>query len=611
MKTIVIGGGKGCRAILELAVEGRLKTLSLDVLCVVDPDDNAPGIVYARENNIPTFNEIKPAVRIPGLELILEVTGSDKVLDEIHKLHPPAVRVVDHVLARVFWDVEQAEIRLRRQLKKSIGLEKQLDQDRKHLQEILDAMPQVVVVINKDGAIESVNAGFETMTGISREDAIGMRCKDAHCKRRTDAECGHEDPCSFAQVLKTGNPVSLIRHWPGNGNEEEQYWEVTANPLRDESGEITKIVETTRAITDQVKLKRDTEENEHRFRQFLEGSYDLIVMKDTGGRYLFINHEAAEMMGKTPEDFLGRTDPDVLPGKLARRIMNKDREVMESKDHVATIDRIVIKDREYYLDSVRFPLLDYKGDIAGVASISRDISEEKKLQRELVQSERLAAVGKLAAGVAHEINNPLTGILTFTESLLLDTDPDDPVREDYEIIIHETMRCRQIVKDLLDYARLEKPKRELSDLNSLVERALSLVSKQAEFQDIQFLKSFAPDVPMVSVDPNQIQQVVLNLVINAKDAMNKSGRIEIVTSRPGQNNKAMLQVKDQGCGIAPDKIKNIFEPFYTTKGTEGNGLGLPVVSSIIAQHDGKIDVESEAGTGTTFTITIPGVSEGV
>jgi len=605
MKTAIIGGGKGCRDILELALEGRLQTISLRVMCVIDPSPDAPGMAYAREHNIPVLDSLETAVRLPGLDLILEVTGKDEVLERIYQLVPSGVRVMDHVLARVFWDVEQAEQRLRDELRRSLALERQVEQDRKSLQEILDSLPDIVFVISPDQKIERVNARFEQMTGIKREDALGRKCCDVYCKYDPEV-LTQEGACPFLDVMRTGRPVSLIRFYPaGEDGGEESYHEVTATPIYGEDGKIARVVKTSRPITEQVLLKRETEESEHRFRQFLDAAYDLIVMKDLGGRYLFINQQAASLMHKSPEDFIGRTDPDILPAKLARRILAQDRKVMETQEHISREERLVIEGREHYLDTVRFPLLDYKGDVIGVASISRDITEQKRLQRELIESERLAAVGKLAAGVAHEINNPLTGILTFTEGLLMDAEEDDPRREDYEIIMRETMRCRQIVRDLLDYARLEKPRREPADPNRLLERAVSLVSKQAEFHDIRFKFDLQKDLPPVSVDPNQIQQVILNLVINAKDAMEKTGTITLRTSLDGQNKRVALEVADQGPGIPPENMAKIFEPFYSTKGADGNGLGLPVVKSIVEQHGGRVKVEGHPGSGAVFRVELP------
>jgi two-component system NtrC family sensor kinase len=190
----------------------------------------------------------------------------------------------------------------------------------------------------------------------------------------------------------------------------------------------------------------------------------------------------------------------------------------------------------------------------------------------------------------------------------MDTDPDDPVKEDYEVIMRETMRCRQIVRDLLDYARLEKPKREYTDLNRIIERAVNIVYKQAEFHDIRFEYDLDNDLPQALVDPSQIQQAILNLVINAKDAMNKTGAITLSSRSADSGGSAVIEVGDEGGGIPQDKMQEIFEPFYTTKGTEGNGLGLPVVMSIIEQHGGEVHIDTEVGKGTVFKLTIPAKS---
>ncbi len=607
MKTAIIGGGKGARDILELALEGRLQTVSMEIMCVVDKDPEAPGAAYAREHKIPTLSDLETAVRLPGLDLILEVTGKDEVLETIYQLVPPGVRVMDHVLARVFWDVEQAEARLREELAKSRELEKQMARDRRELQEIINAIPDMVLVINRDRRIERVNARFEEMTGIKREEALGKPCADIYCKM-SEEDLSSDGVCPFRDVMNSGHAVSMIRYYPESETEEESYHEVTANPVRDENGEIIRVIKTSRPITEQVRLKRETEEREFRFRQFMDAAYDLIVMKDAGGRYLYINQQAANLLGKSPEDFEGRTDPEVLPARLARRLMEQDREVLRERRHLYRQEKLTVAGKRYVLDTVRFPLFNYKDDVIGVASISRDVTQHKRLERELVESERLAAVGKLAAGVAHEINNPLTGILTFTESLLMDTGPDDPVKEDYEVIMRETMRCRQIVRDLLDYARMEKPKREYSDLNRIIERAVNIVYKQAEFHDIRFNYELDPGLPQALVDPSQIQQAILNLVINAKDAMNKTGTITLASRSIDSGGSALIEVRDEGQGIPREKMKEIFEPFYTTKGTEGNGLGLPVVMSIIEQHGGEVNIDSEVGKGTSFKFTIPAKS---
>jgi two-component system, NtrC family, sensor kinase len=409
-------------------------------------------------------------------------------------------------------------------------------------------------------------------------------------------------------VIKTGQPYVVVRY-DEKGQGAPGYYEITASPIFDEDGEIVQVVETSRPVTEQIILKRATEESEQRFRQFVDAAHDLITMKNAEGRYLVINPRAAALFGREPGEFIGRTDREVLGAKVARLMAKKERQVIQGGAYQTCQESLLIDGNEHYLDTVRFPLFDYEGKLSGVASISRDVTDHRRLERELIQSEKLAAVGKLAAGVAHELNNPLTGVLTFAEDLLIDAPEDDPRREDYETILREAMRCRQIVRDLLDYSRMEKPHRQDTNLNRVVERAIALAAKQAVFRDVQLDLDLQDDLPAVLADPNQMQQVIVNLVTNAADAMDHRGPLRIVTRCCNAVRSVNLCVSDKGCGIPADDVAQIFEPFYSTKGAQGNGLGLPVVASIIEQHNGRIDVDSQVGVGTTFTVTLPCADE--
>lgn len=606
MKTAIIGGGKGCRAILEMIVQKRLQILSPQIMCVVDPNPDAPGMVYAREQGWQTGSSIEEALNIPGLELVIELTGRDDVLEEIYHLIKPGIRVMDHVLARVFWDLDTVKISLREELERRIALETQLKEDRKQLQQILDSLPEAVMVVNRSMILERVNARFYELTGMNPEEVECHDCVDPFCRKHITEE-GKETINPFKQVMDSGKPMQYVYFEPGE-HIPEGYYEITSNPIFDEEGNITKVVETVRPITEQVMLKRETEESERRFRQFIENAHDMITIKDLNGKYLVVNPKAASLFGKKPEELIGKTDFEIFPEKVARILSRKDKRVIEKVEHCSYEETLVINGEKRYFHSVRFPLLDYKGDISGVCTISRDVTEQKNLQRAIIQSEKLAAVGKLAAGVAHELNNPLTGILSFAEELKLDMEPNDPRRGDIEIIIRETMRCRQIVRDLMDYARLEKPHRQKMNINRVVERSLSLVQKQAIFHDVTFDIRLSDNLPDVSIDPNQMQQVFLNLIINAAEAMNNAGKITIESRALTDKRAVETIVTDRGHGIPPDKIQQIFEPFYSTKGQQGNGLGLSVVQSIVEQHGGKIEVESEVGVGSSFKIILPSAS---
>lgn len=230
--------------------------------------------------------------------------------------------------------------------------------------------------------------------------------------------------------------------------------------------------------------------------------------------------------------------------------------------------------------------------------------EIKKIHAQLFRSEKLASLGKLAAGVAHEINNPLTGILTNSSLLLDDLPTSDPRHEDVDVIVKETIRCREIVKRLLDFARQTKPQKQLVSINEIIENIILLVRNQTSFRNIQMQRNLQQNMPEIMADRDQIQQVFINIIINASEAMSKGGLLSISTALLLTNNSIIITFKDNGPGIPENICEKIFDPFFTTK-EQGTGLGLSISYGIIEQHGGDINVESSLGQGTTFTIQLP------
>jgi len=227
------------------------------------------------------------------------------------------------------------------------------------------------------------------------------------------------------------------------------------------------------------------------------------------------------------------------------------------------------------------------------------------MQARVAQSERLASIGMLAAGVAHEINNPLGGILALTGLSVEDMREDDPNRENLEEVIRQTERCRDIVKGLLAFSRQSKSNIQLLDLNKVIEDTLFLVTKQALFFNINLVQNLAPDLPRVLADGSQCQQVFMNILMNAVQAMNERGTIAIAT-RCGASNSVEVAISDTGQGIPADQIDKIFDPFFTTKASgKGTGLGLSIAYGIVTTHRGTISVRSEVGKGSTFTVRLP------
>ncbi|TET70552.1 MAG: HAMP domain-containing protein [Candidatus Aminicenantes bacterium] len=232
--------------------------------------------------------------------------------------------------------------------------------------------------------------------------------------------------------------------------------------------------------------------------------------------------------------------------------------------------------------------------------------ELTEMQAHLIQSEKLASLGKLAAGVAHEINNPLGGILIYSHLLLEDIDKNNPHYENLKKIVKETSRCKDIVKGLLEFARPKEPEMSLISINDIAEKSLSIMERQALFQNIKIKKTYTSDLPKIVADSAQLQQVFMNVIINAAEAMEGNGILALSTSLSRDGTCIEVKFSDTGHGIMEEDKKRLFEPFFTTKEVgKGTGLGLAISYSIIQKHHGTIEVKSELGKGSTFTVKLP------
>jgi two-component system NtrC family sensor kinase len=230
--------------------------------------------------------------------------------------------------------------------------------------------------------------------------------------------------------------------------------------------------------------------------------------------------------------------------------------------------------------------------------------EIMRMEEQLRRSEKLASLGTLSAGVAHEINNPLTGILLYASILNSDKRLDPDLLPDVERVISETQRCAGIVRNLLEFSRESSPEKEVIALEAILDELCTFFHKQPDFENIVIRKNYGSGLPSVSVDPNQIRQVFMNLFINAGHAMPRGGELEISTYRSEDGKYVSTGLQDNGDGISEENLARIFDPFFTTK-TEGTGLGLSISYGIIENNGGKIEVKSRVGEGTTFIVMLP------
>jgi two-component system NtrC family sensor kinase len=238
-------------------------------------------------------------------------------------------------------------------------------------------------------------------------------------------------------------------------------------------------------------------------------------------------------------------------------------------------------------------------------SFNEMVNTLRRTQEELLHKEKLASMGQIAAGIAHQINNPLGTILLFADTMQGETD-NDRHREDLKMIVQETLRCKKIVSELLSFARQQDVLAQESDVHDILQQAIDSVSRQPSFAQIQIVQNFASDLPNIQADPFQLVQVFVNLLNNSAEAMPGGGTITIETRRMDHQKAVEIVVTDTGGGIPEENLGKVFNPFFTTKPLgKGTGLGLSIVYGIIKMHRGQISVKSQLGKGTTFAITLP------
>ncbi len=351
------------------------------------------------------------------------------------------------------------------------------------------------------------------------------------------------------------------------------------------------------------KLYQQTEKLKNNFENVLDSSLDLMVTIGHDGVIHFCNERFVDFFGYDVSEVSGKNILDFVPEHLNDFIESK---LDELRSGTASIYETEIR----LPDGEVMPCLISQSSLKGqdkFLMVIKDISEIAKLQKQLIQSEKLSALGQMIAGAAHELNNPLAGILGYSQ-LLLEEPLKATVKKDIEVILNEAKRCQNIVRNLLTFARKSSSERQPIDVNAILNSVLDLNQYQLRLDFIDLVRDFDPDLPKVIGDFQQLQQVFLQLMYNAQDALTRVDKtvkeIKIIT-RQRQGN-VEIQVIDNGKGIPPENKDKIFDPFFTTKEVgEGTGLGLSICFGIIKSHQGKMLVDSHEDTGTTFTVEIP------
>ncbi len=480
------------------------------------------------------------------------------------------------------------------------------------LENVLDSMEGGVLTVDKEMRITTFNQAAEEISGFKREEVLNRECdqvlKSDLCK----------EECLVKKAMTTGETFFGYEVVITNKEGKKIPVNITTSPLRSSKNEIIGAVEHFRNLTKHKGLWAKLLEERNRAQQYLNIAGAIIIAINEKGIVTLINKKGCDVLGYRGEEIIGKDWFDLC---VPERVREKRRETFKKvmageEEEVEDYENTVLtkSGEERIIAWHNSTLTDEKGLIIGTLSSGEDITKRKETEVELIRSEKLASLGQLAASVAHEVNNPLAGIMVYTTLLLKKYQAKRLQTEDTENQLlkmkKELERTSGIIRNLLDFSRQSDADMRPIEINKVVQAALLLVRHQISLENITLELKLGKDLPLVHAGFDQIQQVLINIILNATQAMPEGGKLTIATSaargvriNEAIKNTVRIDVADTGVGIPKENLSKLFTPFFTTKEKgRGVGLGLPVVHGIIERHKGKIEVASELNKGTTFTI---------
>lgn len=481
---------------------------------------------------------------------------------------------------------------------------------------ILELVPVAIFVVGRDHRVLHWNRACEELTGVKRQDILGTDHTYKVFQRPKRVSLADvvvdQDIARMKQVYGKerlrSSPLSpegweAEAHFDDLGGSPKDLF-FTASVLRGTEDEVIGAVE---AIMDSTKLKElecSLSESEQLYRTLVEANREGIALHD-GESFVFANQAFLEMfdlktLQEAPSSFLKL----VAPGNQGKYLKWIRRLSAVGGKLPMFEGQGVRPETAFDLEMIAAPA-PYQGRAATLFTI-RDVTYRKKMEEQLIRSERLAATGKLAFDIAHEVNNPLGGILTYAHLMAEDLAEIDQSTETMEKIIKLTNRCKIIVRGLLDFARQETDSKQSMDLNEVLREMLSLMDGHLIMREIQLEMDLDPRLPMVQGNRSKLEQVFLNMLVNAAEAMEGKGHLELSSWSDQEKDEVCVCFKDQGPGMSKEVADRVFEPFFTTKSRgRGTGLGLAISHGIIKQHHGRMELETAPGQGTCITIHIP------
>jgi len=590
LRAAIIGGGKACDDLLVLLSQERLNRLNMEIVGVADSSPTAPGISRAKDMGIFTTDDFTRLYDIPGLNLLIELTGSSEVREQIIRSKPLHVSSIDHRGARLLWDLVQIE------------MEKQLVQQEaeKKLHQFLESAQDIICIKDLEGRYLYVNPATTHYINIPRDQVIGKTDAQLFTSSLAHAMAAHDEGVLAQQRTLFFNEKMTI-------NGQTFHFHTVRFPIFNEQGNMDSYAIMARDMTEEVELQETVRQHKEYLENILAYSSDMIITTDLEGRMVTFNPAGERLLGYGREEVLGKgldqlgKTPDSL-----RTLMSEVEAKGAVNNHPETL---MAKDGEEVDVSLSLSQLkDSHGGVVGMVGISKDVTEENRLRQQLMEQERLAAVGETVAGITHCMKNVLNGLKggSYMLDVGLKREDAELVQEGWGNVQKGIERMSRLSMDMLTYCRGREPVMVPTDPLKFARDTADLIAAAAE-QDGIVVSCEGDEGPPVEMDPDAMGRALLNLISNAVDACrektyqkDETPRVEVRVERDKEG--VRFRVSDNGVGMNQEIQKKLFSRFFSTKEGRGTGLGLCVTEKIVGEHGGDICVESTPGKGSVFTI---------
>ena len=611
----IVGGGPGCVAIMDMISGDRLRQLQMRLCGIVDLNPEAPGVKRAKALNIFTFCDYHDLFPLPSLDLIIELTGNPAVSRAIEKEKPAHIQLVDHRVARLFWDILNLE-------DEKLRTEKAMEKSQKKYKDLFDNAREGLVIFDQSGVILENNFSFAGMLGRKKSELENTKIHQlaqGHSRAILEKHLEGLKSLGFTTVEmdfvhKNGTilPLEITLSW----HPDDHLFRIMARDITMKRKlEDSRRLYSERLEQEVLERTRELERREAFVQNLIQNSIDGIIATGEKGQIAIFNRGAAEILGYEPDDIIGKMNIQDLVsdenGIDIRKAFSDARHGPAGKIiHVET----TLRNKSAQPVPVRLSgalLYENKKELGSVIFV-QDLREMRRLRKEKEQAQRMAAVGKTVAGLAHYIRNILNGLSggAYVINSAVSKADISLVRKGWGMVEKNIDQIANIVTDMLIYSGDRPPLFEWVDPNALLEKILEQTEPRANTSGVMIVLKKEEGLGLVALDKTGIHRCLLNLISNAIDACALEGIVEgkgavtVSTDRP-EGWAVRFQVTDNGTGMNKETQKRLFTDFFTTKGYKGTGLGLPVTQKIVEAHGGTLTFESQVGRGTTFTLMLP------